>query len=260
MSDEHVLYETRGPVGLLTINRPAKRNGFTIEMFKRLAALCTEADADEAIRCLVVNANGPDFTTGLDLMNVGPSFRQGEVPIEPDQVDLWNVIGRLRTKPLVVAVHGRCFTLGTELALAADVCVAASDTRFALKEVSVGIIPAGGGTFRFVGAAGYGNAMRYVLSGDEFDASEAYRLNVVAEIAAPGEQLERALAIADSIAAQAPLAVRSALAHAQIALLDGWRAAISEIVERQIPLMNSADAMEAAMAMMQKRPPTFSGT
>jgi enoyl-CoA hydratase/carnithine racemase len=138
-------------------------------------------------------------------------------------------------------------------------CVAASDTRFGLKEVRVGIMPAGGGTFRFVQAAGYSNAMRYVLTGDEFDAEEAYRMGVVQQVVEPGKQLERAEELGRAIAAQAPLAVQASLAHAQSALLDGWRKAISEVVPRSVELINSEDAMEAAMSIMQQRPPSFKG-
>ena len=157
------------------------------------------------------------------------------------------------------AAQGRCYTLGTEIALCSDICVAASDTRFGLKEVRVGIIPAGGGPFRFVQTAGYSNAMRYVLTGEEFDAEEAYRMGVVREIVEPGKQLERAQALAEMVAAQAPLAVQAALAHAQSALLDGWRTAIADIVPVQRGLINSEDATEAATAMMQRRSPAFQG-
>jgi enoyl-CoA hydratase/carnithine racemase len=218
MSSDHIAYEKRGSIGFVKFNRPDKRNAFTVEMFQRTAEVFTEADDDVDIRCIVVHAEGPDTTTGLDLMNVVPSFRAGEVPIGEDEVDPWHVIGRLRRKPMITAAQGRCYTLGTEIALCSDICVAASDTRFGLKEV-----------------------------------------RVVQEIVEPGKQLERAQEMAEVIAAQAPLAVQAALAHAQSALLDGWRTAIAEIVPVQRELINSEDAMEAAMAMMQKRPATFKG-
>ncbi len=259
MSDDHIRYEKRGSIGFVKFNRPDKRNAFTVDMFRRVAEAFTEADEDAEVRCVVVHAEGPDMTTGLDLMNVGPSFRSGEVPISSALVDPWHVVGRLRRKPMVTAAHGRCYTLGTEIALCSDICVAASDTRFGLKEVRVGIMPAGGGTFRFVQTAGYSNAMRYVLTGEEFDVDEAYRMGVVQEIVEPGKQLDRAQELAEVIASQAPLAVQASLAHAQSALLDGWRKAIGDIVPQQVELINSEDAMEAAMAMMQKRPASFKG-
>ena len=259
MSDGDIVYEKRGHVGLIGFDRPDKRNAFTVKMFQRLAEVFTEADDDDDVRAIVVYGEGKDTTTGLDLMNVGPSFRAGEVPIPRELVDPWHVVGRLRKTPMVTAVHGRCFTLGTEIALCSDICVAAEGTVFGLKEVRVGIMPAGGGTFRFVQTAGYSNAMRYVLTGDEFDAAEAFRLGVVQEVVAPGTHLTRAIELAELIAAQAPLAVRAALGNAQLSLLEGWRKAIADIIPTQVPLINSEDAMEAAMAMMQKRPPNFKG-
>lgn len=259
MSDGDITYEKRGHVGLVGFDRPDKRNAFTVQMFQRLAEVFTEADDNKEVRAIVVYGEGTDTTTGLDLMNVVPSFRAGEVPISSELVDPWHVLGRLRKTPMVTAVHGRCFTLGTELALCSDICVAANDTIFALKEVRVGIMPAGGGTFRFVQAAGYANAMRYVLTGDEFDVTEAFRLGVVQEIVPSGEHLTRAIELAELIAAQAPLATQAALANAQASLLEGWQKAIADIIPTQVPLINSEDAMEAAMAMAQKRTPIFKG-
>ncbi|MCZ6805347.1 MAG: crotonase/enoyl-CoA hydratase family protein [Deltaproteobacteria bacterium] len=259
MSNGDIVYEKRGAVGLVGFDRPDKRNAFTVKMFQRLAEVFTEADDDDEVRAIVVYGEGTDTTTGLDLMNVGPSFRSGKVPIPEELVDPWYVVGRLRKTPMVTAVHGRCFTLGTEVALCSDICVAAEGTIFGLKEVRVGIMPAGGGTFRFVQTAGYSNAMRYVLTGDEFDAAEAFRLGVVQEVVAPGTHLTRAIELAEVIAAQAPLAVRAALANAQVSLLEGWRKAIADVIPTQLPLINSEDAMEAAMAMAQKRPPSFKG-
>lgn len=259
MSEDHIQFEKRGSIGFVKFNRPDKRNAFTTDMLRRVAEVFTEADDDADLRCLLVHGEGPDTTTGLDLMDVVPTFQAGEVPIGSDQVDPWHVVGRLRSKPMITAAQGRCFTLGTEIALCSDICVAARDTRFGLKEVRVGIIPAGGGTFRFVQTAGYSNAMRYVLTGEEFDAVEAFRMGVVQEVVEPGTQLERATELAEIIAAQAPLAVQAALAHAQCALLDGWRKVIADIVPRQRELINSEDAAEAAMAMMQRRPAAFKG-
>ena len=101
--------------------------------------------------------------------------------------------------------------------------------------------------------------MRYVLTGDEFDVTEAFRLGVVQEVVPSGTHLTRAVELAEIIAAQAPLATRAALANAQASLLEGWQKAIADLIPIQVPLINSEDAMEAAMAMMQKRPPSFKG-
>jgi hypothetical protein len=112
-------------------------------------------------------------------------------------------------KPVVMAMQGYCYTIGVELALAADVVVASRDARFTQFEVRRGIMPFGGATLRFAQVAGYQNAMRYMLTGDAFDAEEARRIGVAQEVTDAGQQVARAIAVGESIAAQAPLAVQA---------------------------------------------------
>ena len=115
-------------------------------------------------------------------------------------------------KPMVMAAQGICYTIGLELMLAMDIRVASSDTRFGQIEVRRGIYPVGGGTVRLYGEIGWGNAMRYLLTGDEIPAAEALRLGLVQEVTEPGSEFERALEIAERIARQAPLGVQASLA------------------------------------------------
>ncbi|MDP3938072.1 MAG: crotonase/enoyl-CoA hydratase family protein [Deltaproteobacteria bacterium] len=254
-----ILYEKKDHLAFIQINRPEKRNAFTVDMFRQLGTTFAETETDADVRCTVVHAAGHDFTSGLDFANVAPAWASGERPFLDSMVDPWGVDGKKRTKPMVVATQGRSFTLGTEWALASDTCVAASDSIFALKEVRVAIYPAGGGTFRFIQAAGWGNAMRYVLTGDEFDAAEAYRLGVVQEVVEPGKQLERAVEIAETMAAAAPLGVRGAIASGRAALERGEGAAIERVVPDMQSLLQTEDAQEAMMALMERRPPKFKG-
>jgi enoyl-CoA hydratase len=171
-----IFVEKQGRVGLVAINRPEKRNAFTLEMFRLFTNAFTDLDADDTIGAVVVHATGQHFTAGLDLMDVTPSFMQGIRPFAETAVDPWDVVGRPRRKPMIMAVHGRCLTLGFELVLAADIAVAASDTLFALREVRVGMLPLGGGVVRLIEAVGWSTAMRYVLTGDDMTAEEAHRL------------------------------------------------------------------------------------
>ena len=118
---------------------------------------------------------------------------------------------------MVCAVHGYCFTIGIELLLACDVALAATSTQFAQMEVQRGIMPFGGATLRFPTIAGWGNAMRYLLTGEEFSAEEAYRIGIVQEVVEPEMLQERALELAQRVAAQAPLAVRQTRMASRIA-------------------------------------------
>ena len=163
----------------------------------------------------------------------------------------------IRTKPLVAAVQGICFTLGIELMLAADIVVAADDCRFAQIEVKRGIMPAGGATVRMVERAGWGNAQRYLLTGDEFGAAEALRLGFVQEVVPAGQQKERALELARRIAEQAPLAVRASLASSRIAVDHGPHAAIREFNAQQARLMATEDAAEGVRSFVERRTGRF---
>ena len=106
MSDGNITYDKRGAIGVIGFDRPDKRNAFTITMFQKLAEAFTEADDDDEVRAIVVHGEGTDTTTGLDLMNVAPVFRSGEVPVPEEMVDPWHVIGRLRKTPMLTAAHG----------------------------------------------------------------------------------------------------------------------------------------------------------
>ena len=127
------------------------------------------------------------------------------MPLADDGLDPLGVYGPPVTKPLVCAVQGICFTIGIELMLATDVRVAARDARFGQIEIKRGIYPVGGATIRMPREIGWANAMRWLLTGDEIPAEEAYRIGLVQELVEPGRQLPRALEIAERIAAQAPL-------------------------------------------------------
>jgi len=143
--------------------------------------------------------------------------------------------------------------------LAADIVVAAEDCRFAQIEVKRGIMPAGGATIRMVERAGWGNAQRYLLTGDEFGAREALRLGFVQEVVPAGSEKARALAIAQTIAAQAPLAVRASLASSAVGLAHGSHAAILKFNAVQATLMRTEDAAEGVRSFLERRPGKFVG-
>ena len=249
--------EKRGHLMLIGVNRPEKMNAFDIEMLDQFAAAFAQMDDDADVRCGVVYANGDHFTAGLDLANVAPVVMEGKMPFERGGVDPWGIHGRERSKPTVIAVHGRCLTLGIELCLAQDVVVAASTARFGQIEIKRGIFPFGGATFRLVQTAGWGNAMRWLLTGDEFDAAEAHRIGLVQEVTEPGKQVDRAIAIAETIAAQAPLGVRATLASARASLNEA--AAAAALMPEIVKLMGSDDAREGLMSFIERRTAKFSG-
>jgi enoyl-CoA hydratase len=257
--DGRIVTRRQGDVLVIVIDRPKKLNGFSAIMLDELSAAYSAMERDPGIRCGLLCAEGKNFTAGLELSKLSQRFAEGK-PLFPDEeVDPVN-LRRLRTKPLVAAVQGICFTIGIELMLAADVVIAASDCRFAQLEVRRGIMASAGATIRMAERAGLGNALRYLLSGDEFDAQTALRLGFVQEVIAPEELHTRAMALAALIAAQAPLAVSATLSNTRKAIFEGPSSALAELGSLQARLRETEDAAEGVRSFIEKRPGRFTGS
>ncbi|MHA7651209.1 crotonase/enoyl-CoA hydratase family protein [Mycobacterium sp. ML4] len=250
--DDHVL--------LIGLNRPHKRNAFDREMLADLARAYALLESDPEVRAGVLFAHGDHFTAGLDLVDVGPGIAAGESPMPEDGRDPWRLDGAWTT-PLVAVAHGWCMTLGIELLLAADIRIAAAATRFTQLEVQRGIYPFGGATIRLPREAGWGNAMRWLLTGDEFDAAEAHRIGLVQEVADDADAaLTRAREIAQTIAERAaPLGVRATLESAHLARGQGEAAAIERLRPAVTELFATADAAEGVQSFIERRQARFSG-
>ena len=261
-SDERprVSVERDGHVLLIGLNRPDKRNAADFAMLQQLSLAYAELENDPELRVGFVFAHGDHFTGGLDLADVGPRIGADGLDITADGgIDPWQVSGVALSKPVVIAVQGTCLTLGVELVLSADIAVAASSTRFGQIEVARGILPFGGATVRFPRAVGWGNAMRWMLTGDLFDAAEALRIGLVQEVVADGEQYDRGLELARRVAAQAPLAVQATLANARLAVRDSDAAAEAALQPELVRLAGSDDAAIGLQAFVTRQPAEFVG-
>lgn len=260
MSTEgRVTRERHGHVLLIGLDRTAKRNAFDPAMLSALAEAYGELDRDEDLRCGVLFAHGNDFTSGLDLTQFADALGQTGQALPAGSLDPLGLTGDRLSKPLVCAVQGLCWTVGIELLLATDIRVAAVNTRFAQIEIKRGIYPVGGATIRFVREVGWGNAMRYLLTGDEFNAIEAARIGLIQEVVEPGQQLIRAEEIAQTIAQQAPLGVRATLTSARLAITHGEAAAVQRLAPDLQPLMYSEDVKEGIQSFIERRPANFQG-
>jgi enoyl-CoA hydratase/carnithine racemase len=254
-----VSLERDGHVLLMGLQRPEKRNAFNLAMLRELSLAYGQLERDPELWCGVVFAHGEHFTAGLDLMDVAPAMTEGKLPMPEGGVDFLGLFGPPVSKPVVVALQGRCLTIGIELALASDVRVAATDVRFAQIEVKRGIMPFGGATVRFPRECGWGNAMRWILTGDEFGAEEALRIGLVQEVVEPARLLPRAREIAQAIARQAPLGVQGGLRNARLGLREGEAAAAARFLPAIRELMASEDAAEGMASFMERRDAVFKG-
>jgi enoyl-CoA hydratase/carnithine racemase len=243
-------------VALLQLNRPEARNALSPQMREEIAASLERLDADPAVRCVVIAGSDEFFAAGADIKAMAE--RPLDAAPDPRGMEFWVRISAIR-KPTIAAVSGYAFGGGCELALACDMIVADEKTRFGQPEITLGIIPGGGGTQRLARAIGKQRAMEYVLTGRRWDAETAERWGLVNKVAKKGRWREEAIELARLIAERPPLAVRLAkqavLAAEQTDLEEGLR------IERGLfdEAMASEDRVEGMNAFLEKREPRFQG-
>lgn len=259
--EPHVTVERDGHVLLMGLNRPQKFNAFSLQTIDELAAAYEQLGTDPELRVGVLLSHGRHFSAGLQLDEVGPAVA-GQGPHALSGAHAYDPFGVWKPpvpKPVVMAVGGIAFTLSIELALASDIVVCGDDVRFRQMEVARGIMPFGGATFRAPEQLGWGNAMRFLLTGEEFGAEQALRIGLVQEVVPAGEQAERARELAHLVAAQAPLGVQATLANARVAVNDGPEAAALHIRDVLPTILASKDAAEGVRSFLERREGRFVG-
>ena len=253
--------QKEGHVLLIGFDRAEKRNAFDVDMYWDIAHAYGRLNDDPDLRCGLLYAKGDHFSSGLDLVQWAPFFAEGKMPDMPEGViDPFGLDeDRRLMKPLVMAIQGITYTFAFEMLLTSDIRVAASDLRLGQIEVKRGIYPVGGATVRMFEEIGWGNAMRYILTGDEMSADEAYRLGLVQAVTEPGQQFNKALELAVKVSKQAPLAVQAALKSARIARVQGTKTALARLLPDLMPIMTSQDAAEGVQAFIERREANFKG-
>ncbi|MDE5447030.1 crotonase/enoyl-CoA hydratase family protein [Bradyrhizobium sp. CSA207] len=256
-----ITVERQGQIVLIGINRPYIDNRLDPEATERLARAYYDYDRDPSLRAAVLFGYGERFSRGIDV-DAAKSFAQSgrKLMDGPGFIDPMGRTKPTLTKPLVVAVHGDTWNMAHELFLAADIRVASEDTEFGQDENTHGRFPGGGGTVRFPREAGWGNAMRYILTGDHWGAREAYRMGIVQELTPNREAaLAKAIEIAKKIAASGPLGTKASLASSHLALEESETAALAKLREQYLVLLKTRDFQEGRDAEAQKRPPIYEG-
>lgn len=256
MAYDTILVERRGPVAVLTLNRPEKLNAMSLQMKTETVSALRELDRDPGVRVLVLTGAGEKaFVAGADISEFAGRTVAEQVRLY-DMGTVYDAVDRV-SKPILAMVNGICLGGGLELALACDVRVASERAVFGQTEVNLGIIPGGGGSQRLARLIGLGNALKLTLAGERIDAREALRLGLVEEVVPHGALASRTMELAESIASKSAVAVRLAKAavkaSARMPLDEGLR------LERQLFALAiaSEDKEEGVRAFLEKRDPKW---
>jgi enoyl-CoA hydratase len=256
-----VTVERRGDIALIGLNRPFIQNRLDPPTRVRLAEAFYQYEHDPSVRAVVLFGHGEQFSRGIDVDAAQAAIASGQRTLNTTETldPLGNTQPR-RTKPLVVVVHGDTWNLGHELYLAGDIRIAAANARFGQDENTHGRFPGGGATVRFVREAGWGDAMRYMLTGDHWSTEESFRMGITQQIApTPDAALEAGVAMARKIAACAPLSIRATLASAHQVIDPVEADALSKLGAQYSALYRTEDFIEGRRAEAEGRPPKYQG-
>jgi enoyl-CoA hydratase len=252
---DKLLVERRDAVLVLTLNRPEVRNAIDTETAWAMSDALDRLDTDGSLSAAVITGAGGTFCAGMDLK----AFLAGEKPSVGAR-GFAGIVEQPPVKPVIAAVEGTALAGGFEIVLACDLVVAAEDARFGLPETKRGLVAAGGGLMRLARRAPFHLAMEWALTGEFISADEAAGVGLINRLVAPGKALDAAVDLASTIARNGPLAV----AATKRILTESRDWPTAEEFDRQraisVPVRESADAREGALAFKEKRPPRWTGT
>jgi enoyl-CoA hydratase len=257
---EHLTFERRGATAVVTMNRPEAKNALSLPMLVGMADAWEEIDSNEDIRCAILTGAGGTFCAGMDLKSMsGPSAEAYRPRMEADPDIHWKALLRhyqLR-KPLIAAVEGWAVAGGTEILQATDIRVAAEGAKFGVFEAKRGLFPLGGSTVRLRRQIPFTVAMDLLLTAREVSAQEAQAIGLVGRVVPDGTAVDEALAIAEVICANGPLAVEAI--KRSVRETEGLPEAEALKIELEIgmPIFATEDAAEGQKAFAEKRPPRY---
>lgn len=252
-----VRYETRGPVGLLTIDRPEARNAVNGEVANGMEAAIDQLEADDGVWVGVLTGTGPVFSAGADLKAISAGQA---ADLQTKRGGFGGIVTRERTKPIIAAVDGPALAGGTEMVLACDLVVASTDARFGIPEVKRSLVAAAGGLFRLPRKLPFNVAMELALTGDPLSAERAHHFGLVNRLVEPGAALDVALELAEAICVNAPLAVRESrrLVLDSVGVTDDAEG-VRQSGAALMGLATTEDFAEGPLAFIEKRDPVWKG-
>ena len=249
-----VEFERKGTIALVTLNRPEARNAISPEVSQTMAAILDEVEADAGLRTVVITGNGEVFCAGADLKVVASGKAND---IASGKGGFAGIVTRNFPKPIIAAVQGPALAGGFEIVLACDLVVAADAAKFGIPEAKRGLMAAAGGLIRLPKRVPLAIALELAMTGDPIDADRALNLGLVNRVVPANQVVAEAIAIAERIGENSPIAVRMSrqlvIEAAEMSEQDGWK----RTLELMMPVFESGDAIEGATAFAEKRAPVW---
>ena len=256
MTYDLILTETRGRVGLITLDRPQAMNALNNQLMRELMEALEVFDGEESIGAMLITGNEKAFAAGADIKEMAD--KSNTEMMDTDHVAVFRRIRTIR-KPVIAAVSGWALGGGFEIALSCDMIVASESAKFSLPEVTIGVIPGAGGTQRLTRAVGKTIAMEMILNNRTLTAQEALQFGIVNRLAPVETYLEEALTLADQVASRAPLAVRAAKKLINQTFERTLAEGLAEEKQEFYNLFASQDQKEGMRAFIEKRQPSWKG-
>lgn len=259
MAFETILTSQDGSAGIITLNRPDRRNAFSVKMMEEIAAACLAAEQDQTVRAVIITGGTDYFSAGADL-NEAMAIKSIKDGV--DYMTHWerlnNTVERLG-KPVLAAIEGFCMTGGWEFVMACDIRIASQNATFALTSSRIGTVPGAGGTQRLPRQVGVGAALEILFSAEPINASEAYRIGAINRLTPVGGAMDEAKSMVKVYEKRAPLS----LAYAKRAVRAGIQMDQASAIEFERFLVSAvygtADKNEGIGAFLQKREANFQG-
>jgi enoyl-CoA hydratase/carnithine racemase len=257
--EQHCLVEQRGPVLIVTMNRPEAKNALSASMLALMRDAWDRVDADSEIRVCILTGAGGSFCAGADLKAMTTSH-PGDSAADMDLSVIESLLkGRRLTKPLIAAVEGPAIAGGTEILQATDIRAAGESARFGVSEPRWGLFPLGGSAVRLTRQLPYTVAAELLLTGRHIRAAEAKEIGLIGHVVPDGQALAKALELAEQIAANGPLAVQAILRTIRETEGLPENEAFKIDAKLGLEVFRSEDAKEGPRAFAEKRPPNFQG-
>lgn len=249
-------YDQRGRVAILTINRPEARNAVNGEVASGIEAAIDRLEGDQDTWVGIITGAGPVFSAGADLKAIASGQAAA---LATERGGFAGITRRERTKPIIAAVNGPALAGGCEIVLSCDLVVASREARFGIPEVKRSLVAAAGGLFRLPRALPRNVAMELALTGDPIDAERAHAFGLVNELCDPGSEVDTALALAERICANAPIAVRESRRVVLEGMLADDETAWKITNKAMATAASTEDFQEGPRAFIEKRAPEWKG-